>query len=101
MRGTGISAGRAQGPVRLLGGDADLAALRPGEVAVCATLPRSESGLDHVCAIVVETGGVGSAALQWVRARRLPAVRLQCARERLLDGVVVEVDGENGTVVVT
>lgn len=100
LRGTGASGGRASGPVRVVRGPDDFAAVRPGDVLVCReTDPAWTPLFGVVAAVVTETGGLLSHAAIVARELRVPAVLGVPAATDVLRGAgTVTVDGDAGTV---
>src|SRR2546422_361597 len=100
VSGTAASRGRATGPVRIVYDPSDLWRVEPGDVLVCPVLPaRWVHMLDGAAAVVVETGGVLSAAATIARERRLPLIVAAIGATRHLhDGEWVEVDAIAGEV---
>ncbi len=100
LRGTPGSAGRATGPVRLVHGPDDFAAVRPADVLVCRfTDPAWTPLFGVVAAVVTETGGLLSHAAIVAREHRLPAVLgVPGVLAALRDGETVTVDGGAGSV---
>jgi len=100
VHGLGVSAGRAMGPVRILrDGDEDLA---PGSVLVTQVTDVGWTPLfAAAAAVVTDVGGLHSHAAVVAREFGIPCVvATQNATRLLLDGQVVCVDGDAGTVLV-
>ena len=100
LEGWAASPGRVQGPARILRDLAEAAALEPGEVIVARTTDPSWTPLFLVAgAIVLEEGGPLSHAAIVARELGLPAVlNVKGATRAIQEGVLVEVDGDAGTV---
>ena len=98
----GVSAARgvATGTVRVVRHDLDVERLRPGDVLVCATLSAAWTVvLPTVVAVVTDSGGVLSHSAIMAREFGLPAVVAAGDASRVLvDGQLVEVDGDAGIV---
>lgn len=94
------SPGRHTGPVRIVRGAADFAALRPGEVLVAPTTDPAWSVLFGVAgALVTDGGGVLCHAAIVAREHAIPAVvGTGTATSTLRDGQIVTVDGTTGRV---
>lgn len=102
VTGWGASPGVHRGPVRVVR-DATVAAdLSPGDVLVAPSTDPSWTPLFLVAgAVVVERGGPLSHAAIVARELGLPAVlNATGATHKLADGLVVEVDGDEGIVTV-
>lgn len=99
LRGVGASVGSARGRVRVLR-TPDPGALTAGDVLVVRFADPGWTPLfPRAVALVMEVGGVMCHAAVVARELGLPAVfGVARATERLADGVVVEVDGQAGTV---
>ncbi|MFF3063642.1 PEP/pyruvate-binding domain-containing protein [Oerskovia sp. NPDC057915] len=100
LRGTAGSTGMATGPARVVRGPDDFSRVRPGDVLVCPFTDPAWTPLLRITAgVVTETGGVLSHAAIVARERRIPAVLgVVGATGLIVDGSVVTVDGEAGTV---
>lgn len=100
VRGFAASAGRYRGPVRIALAPEHFAAVRPGDVLVArATMPAYDVLLPIVGAVVTERGGVLSHAAIVAREYGLPCVvGVRDATSKLRDGMLIEVDGDAGTV---
>lgn len=102
IRGMGASRGRVTGPVRILLRDEDNHLVEQGEVLV-TTMTRPEFGpaLDRAVAFVTDQGGRMSHAAIISREMGKPCViGTEVATQRLRDGMVVTVDGEEGVVII-
>ncbi|MDO5735591.1 MAG: PEP/pyruvate-binding domain-containing protein [Propionibacteriaceae bacterium] len=101
VTGASGGGGRATGPVRVVGGPADFATLRAGEVLVCsATNPSWTPLFQRAAAVVVDHGGVASHAAIVALEYGIPAVMGAATATTLLrDGQWVMVDGDRGEVV--
>jgi len=101
LTGTGASAGRVTGPVRLVTSSADFSGLRAGEVLVAPyTNPSWTPLFALAAAVVVDTGSVGSHAAIVAREYGIPAVLgTRTATATLTDGQLITVDGTHGRVV--
>jgi pyruvate,water dikinase len=100
LRGTPVSAGICEGPVRIVR-DPRAAALERGDVLVAAGTDPAWTPLFLTAgALVMEIGGVMSHGSVVAREYGIPAVvGVAGATERLRTGQRVRVDGEAGTVV--
>jgi phosphohistidine swiveling domain-containing protein len=101
LTGVPAAGGRARGPVRIVTPDtADL--LEPGEVFVAQVTDVGYTPLfGHAAAVVTDIGGTMSHAAVVAREFGIPAVTDTAnGTARLVDGMIVEVDGSAGTVVV-
>ncbi|MBI3724026.1 hypothetical protein HY251_08755 [bacterium] len=98
LRGTGIGAGRASGPVRVLR-EPDPAALREGDVLVVSFADPGWTPLfPRAAAIVMEVGGSMCHAAVVAREMGIPSVfGVRRATELLVPGQRVLVDGVAGT----
>ncbi|MBB2922737.1 PEP/pyruvate-binding domain-containing protein [Cellulomonas cellasea] len=94
------SRGLRRGPVRVVAGPGDFAAVQPGDVLVCRfTDPAWTRLFGVVAAVVTQAGGVLSHAAVVAREHGIPAVlAVPAALVALRDGELVEVDGSAGTV---
>jgi len=92
--------GRATGPVRLVTGPADFAALRDGDVLVAAaTTPAWTPLFGRASAVVTDAGSLAAHASLIAREYGIPAVvGTGNATRRLRSGQVVTVDGTAGVV---
>jgi phosphohistidine swiveling domain-containing protein len=99
LRGTGISTGRAVGPVRVLLAP-DPSRIRAGEVLVVRLADPGWTPLfGRASALVMEVGGLMCHAAVVARELGIPAVfGAAGATERLVDGELVCVDADAGTV---
>ena len=99
LHGTGVSAGVARGPARILAGLHEAGRLRPGDVLVTtATLPPWTPLFAVAAAVVTEIGGMLSHTATTAREYGIPAVVLPGATSHLRDGQLIEVDGAMGDV---
>jgi phosphohistidine swiveling domain-containing protein len=100
LTGQGASAGRATGPVRLVHGAQDFAAVTPGDVLVArATAPAWTPLFATVAAVVTDGGTLAAHASLIAREYGIPAVvATGDATQRLRDGQIVTVDGTQGIV---
>jgi pyruvate,water dikinase len=100
LAGIAASAGRSQGTVRVVVDPADPRGLEPGEVLVAPiTDPAWTPLFLAAVAVVVDTGALQSHAAIVARELGMPAVvSVEHATVRLVDGDVVEVDGDRGIV---
>ena len=102
LLGTGVPAspGVVTGPVRVVNGPGDPAGFGAGDVLVCATTSPAWTPLLAVAgAVVTETGGLLAHAAIVAREFGIPAVvSVTDATTRLVDGVLVRVDGRRGTI---
>jgi len=100
VAGTGASAGRYRGPVRVIRGAQDFDRVRSGDVLVCPTTSPSWSPiLGQVGAIVADHGGMLAHPAIIAREFGIPAiVGTADGTSKLRDGELVLVDGTAGTV---
>jgi rifampicin phosphotransferase len=98
--GSGVSAGRYRGPVRLIHGEQDFDRLRPGDVLVCPVTTSAWGVLFGTAgALITDHGGLLSHPSIAAREHGIPAVvGTQTATSTLHDGQMVEVDGVTGAV---
>ncbi|TVQ87390.1 MAG: hypothetical protein EA397_18925 [Deltaproteobacteria bacterium] len=98
--GHGVSAGRAQGRVRLVRTLAEAGRLQPGEILVAPAVDPAWTPLLMVAGgMVLEMGSRLSHGAVVAREYRLPAVvNVDGALERLVDGEEVIIDGTRGIV---
>jgi pyruvate,water dikinase len=101
LRGTAASPGHARGIARIVRDESQFDRLRPGEILICPHSNPSWTPLFLTAAAVVsETGGAASHAAIVAREYGLPAVlAVTGATELIVDGQLVEVDGDTGRVV--
>jgi rifampicin phosphotransferase len=100
VSGAPASPGRATGPVRVIRGPHEFAALLPGEVLVAPlTAPAWTTLFARAAAVVTDVGSAASHASIVAREYGIPAV-VGCgdATARLRTGMVVTVDGSSGNV---
>lgn len=100
VRGLGASAGSYEGPARIVSGPDDFDRIEEGDVLVAETTsPAFNVVLPLLGGVVTDNGGVLSHAAIVAREYGIPGV-VGCtdATDRLQDGVVVTVDGKDGTV---
>ncbi len=99
LRGQGVSAGAAAGPVRILRAP-DPREMRSGDVIVVSFADPGWTPLfPRAAAVVMEVGGTLCHAAVVARELGIPAVfGVAGATERLRDGQPVRVDGRAGTV---
>ncbi len=100
LRGIGASAGQVTAPARVLGGPADFARMRAGDVLVASiTTPAWTSLFTMASAVVTDVGGPLSHSSIVAREYGIPAVLgTGVATRRITDGALVRVDGDAGTV---
>ena len=100
LRGLGASPGAATGRVRVLTDTAFSAQLQPGEVLVAPmTTPDWVPLMKRACAIVTDAGGMTSHAAIVSRELGIPCVvGTRSATRTLRDGMLVTVNGKDGTV---
>jgi len=100
VSGTPASRGRAEGPVRIIGGPDEFSRLRSGDILVCPyTNPSWTPLFQRAAAVVVDMGGLGSHAAIVAREYGIPAVMgTGTGTKTLQDGEIVMVDGSTGTV---
>jgi pyruvate,water dikinase len=100
LRGLGASPGAASGRVRVLSRTSDSAQLQPGEVLVAPmTTPDWVPIMRRAAAIVTDAGGMTSHAAIVSRELGIPCVvGTRTATRTLRDGMLVTVNGKDGTV---
>lgn len=100
--GLGASAGRVRGVVRNVPDLAQLSTVRTGEILVTSNIdPGWTSVFPMIGGLVTETGGVLCHGAILAREYGIPTVTsVSGASSMLTTGMVVEVDGTNGTVTV-
>jgi phosphohistidine swiveling domain-containing protein len=100
IKGVAASGGRHRGAAKLVWGTEDFKKMKPGDVLVCRSSNVSWIPLFTIAgAVVTEVGGALSHAAVVAREFGVPAVvGVGVAFERLRDGMIVEVDGDRGTV---
>ena len=100
LRGLGASPGAASGRVRVLADTADSAQLQPGEILVARmTTPDWVPLMRRAAAIVTDAGGMTSHAAIVSRELGIPCVvGTRNATTTLRDGMLVTVNGKDGTV---
>ncbi|MGE3674377.1 MAG: PEP-utilizing enzyme, partial [Polyangiaceae bacterium] len=100
--GHGVSPGVVRGRACLVVSSADFERFRPGDILVArATTPTYNTLLANASAIVTQTGGLISHAAIVAREFGIPGVvGVQDALEALQDGAFIEVDGDQGRIVV-
>jgi len=99
VRGTGVSAGLAKGPVRVLAVDS-MDELEPGEVLVTAFTDTGWTPFfSYAAAVVVDTGGEMSHAAVVAREFGIPCIVGTLTGSAVMKtGQIVEVDGKSGVV---
>jgi phosphohistidine swiveling domain-containing protein len=100
IKGVAASSGVRRGAVKLVWTTDDFKKMKPGDVLVCRSSNVSWIPLFTIAAAVVtDVGGALSHAAVVAREFGVPAVvGVGVAFERLRDGMIVEVDGDRGTV---
>jgi pyruvate,water dikinase len=100
LTGVAASPGRATGPVRIVRDVADLDRIGPGDVLVAPTTsPAWTPVFADLAAVVTDVGSAAAHAAIVAREYGIPAVTdTGDATGRLVDGWVVTVDGDGGTV---
>ena len=100
LRGLGASPGAASGRVRVLSKTSESAQLQPGEVLVAPmTTPDWVPIMRRAAAIVTDAGGMTSHAAIVSRELGIPCVvGTRTATSTLRDGMLVTVNGKDGTV---
>ncbi|MEO7397458.1 MAG: PEP-utilizing enzyme, partial [Ilumatobacteraceae bacterium] len=97
--GIAVSGGTATGPARVITDPADPRGLEPGDVLVCALTDPSWTPLFlGAVAVVCATGAIQSHAAIIARELGIPAVLSVPGITSVADGVLLHVDGSNGTV---
>ena len=94
------SGGIARGRARVIESLADAETLEPGDVLIApTTLPTWTAYFGRVAAVVTNVGGVLSHAAVVAREYGIPAVvGARGATTAIVDGSLIEVDGDSGTV---
>jgi phosphohistidine swiveling domain-containing protein len=100
IKGIAASSGVGRGAARLVRSTEDFKKMRPGDVLVCRSSNVNWIPLFTIAsAVVTDVGGALSHAAVVAREFGVPAVTgVGVAFERLRDGMLVEVDGDRGTV---
>ncbi|MEX2158868.1 MAG: PEP-utilizing enzyme [Dehalococcoidia bacterium] len=100
LKGTGVSAGVARGPARVLHGLHQADRLRPGDILITPVTQPTWTPLFTVArAVVTEVGGMLSHTAVASREFGIPAiVNVRGATRLIKDGQLVEVDGTKGTI---
>jgi pyruvate,water dikinase len=101
LHGLGASPGIATGPVRILATVSESASLLPGEILVARmTSPDWVPLMRRAAAIITDAGGMTSHAAIVSRELGIPCiVGTRTATRTLRNGMVVSVNGHDGTVV--
>ena len=101
MSGIGVSGGRARGPVRIVEAET-IDDLQPGEILVAKVTDVGYTpAFAYAAAVVTELGGPTSHAAIVAREFGVPCVvNTRGATARLVNGMVVDVDGTTGEVTV-
>lgn len=101
LHGLGASPGLATGPVRILATVSESASLRAGEILVTRmTSPDWVPLMRRAAAIITDAGGMTSHAAIVSRELGIPCiVGTRTATQTLHDGMMVSVNGRDGTVV--
>lgn len=102
LRGVGVSAGVVTGPCRVVTDPADTAAIAAGEIIVChITDPAWTPILSLAGGMIVDIGGILSHAAIIARELGVPCiVNTRIGSKALRTGMVVRMDGTQGTVTV-
>lgn len=102
LHGLGASKGVYQGPARRVSGPAEFDRIRQGDVLVTeSTSEAFNILLPLLGAIVTDNGGLLSHAAIVAREYGIPGVvGTREATERIADGALIRVDGDNGEVAV-
>ncbi|MFO8151091.1 MAG: PEP-utilizing enzyme, partial [Trueperaceae bacterium] len=100
VTGTPGARGLARGRARVLRDLRDAGQLRPGEILIATTTSQPWTPLFGIAAgLVTDTGGVLSHTAVIAREYGLPAVvDTRVGTRRIRDGMLLEVDGDRGTV---
>ena len=99
LSGIAVSGGVASGPARVVTDPGDPRGLEPGEVLVCAITDPSWTPLFLVAsAVVCDTGALVSHAAIVARELGIPGVMSVPQITDVVDGTMLYVDGEAGTV---
>ncbi len=99
-QGVGVSTGIFTGPVRVLSNPSEVDQLQDGEVLVVErSSPLWTVGMLRAGAIISEFGGIISHAAIVAREMGVPCVvAVEHATSQLVNGMLVRVDGETGTI---
>jgi rifampicin phosphotransferase len=102
LNGASGSPGVARGTARVVRSLADAARVRSGEILVAeTTAPPWTPLFATVAAVVTDTGGILSHCAVVAREYRIPAVvGTGVATSMIVDGQIIEVDGDRGTVTI-
>lgn len=100
LEGRAGAPGRVSAPARVVRARADLVHLCEGEVLVCPTTSVDhDEALARAAALVTDVGAADGHSATRARELGIPAVLgTGIATRRITDGMVVEVDGDTGTV---
>lgn len=99
LSGIGVSGGTATGRARVIADPGDPRGIEPGEVLVCAITDPSWTPLFlSAVAVVCEVGALQSHAAIVARELGIPAVMSVPGITAILDGTLLEVDGDIGTI---
>ncbi|MFQ5557375.1 MAG: PEP-utilizing enzyme [Acidimicrobiales bacterium] len=100
--GVPASSGRVEGPARVLRSADDIDQLESGDILVCeATSPNWTPAFAIIGGCVCDSGGTLTHASIVSREYRIPCVTgTAVATSSILDGDIIEVDGDAGTVVI-
>lgn len=100
LKGVPASPGTYTGAARIVKDESEFSKLRPGDILVCrCTTPSWSVVFSTIGALVTEAGGILSHPAIVAREYGIPAVLgLDDATTKLTDGMLLEVDGEAGTV---
>lgn len=99
ISGIAVSGGTASGPARVIDDPADPRGLEPGDVLVCSITDPSWTPLFlGAVAVVCDSGAVLSHAAIVARELGIPAVMSAQGITAVIDGTILHVDGDSGTV---
>ena len=100
LRGIGGASGVFTGPAKIVRSPEEFGKIRPGDILVCtSTSPTWTPLFGTVGALVSDSGGVLSHTAIVAREYGLPAVvGVHNGTDRITDGQVITVDGDNGVV---
>ena len=99
LTGTSISRGFAKGRARVIPDLKNIGNIMPGDILICnSTDPAWSPVFPIIAGLVLETGGMLSHGACLSREYGLAAVQLRNAMQRIPDGIMLEVSGENGFV---
>ena len=101
LRGTGISRGMIRGRARVVRDIKEIGLITPGDILVCnSTDPAWAPVFPVISGLVLEMGGMLSHGACLSREFGLPAAQIRGAMQRIPNGALVELSGDQGAVLV-